>query len=196
MTKPATASEYSTMPVPTVVGGTLKLWTMPPMETGSDATLNDMIAWPSAIAIIGIHDSRTPAPVAAGALVVLIDCLLFRSSIREIVQASGLEASQSSGDARKESCESLSVGAIAGRMRRRMGVPSAKALARYGADSTGIDTNRSMPRRWDRNLATNCPLTLLPALSSGGANVPRPPLPGETVTIPPPIPLLPGSPIS
>src|SRR5512132_1508204 len=97
MTKPATASEYSTMPVPTVVGGTLKLWTMPPMETGSDATLNDMIAWPSTIAIIGIHDSRTPAPAAAGVIVVLIDCLLFRSSTREIVQASGPRANQSSG---------------------------------------------------------------------------------------------------
>ena len=44
MTKPATASEYRTMPVPTVVGGTLKLLTMPPIETGSAATLNDMIA--------------------------------------------------------------------------------------------------------------------------------------------------------
>ena len=31
--------------------------------------------------------------------------------------------------------------------------------------------------------------------SSGGANVPRPPLPGAAVTMPPPIPLLPGSPI-
>ena len=42
MTKPATASEYITMPVATVVGGTLKLSTMPPMATGSDATLNDI----------------------------------------------------------------------------------------------------------------------------------------------------------
>jgi uncharacterized repeat protein (TIGR03803 family) len=32
--------------------------------------------------------------------------------------------------------------------------------------------------------------------SSGGAKVPRPPFPGETVTIPPPIPLLPGRPTS
>ena len=63
------------MPVPTVVGGTLKLWTMPPIETGSAATLNDITAWPSAIAIIGIHDSRASAPVVAGAVVVLIDFL-------------------------------------------------------------------------------------------------------------------------
>jgi hypothetical protein len=76
ITKPATASEYSTIPVPTVVGGTLKLCTMPPIETGSAATLNDMIAWPSAIAIIGVHDSRSSAPAAAVA--VLIDCLPYR----------------------------------------------------------------------------------------------------------------------
>ena len=63
---------------PTVVGGTLKLWTMPPIETGSAATLNDMITWPSAIAIIGIHDSRSSAPAAAVA--VLIDCLPFVNS--------------------------------------------------------------------------------------------------------------------
>ncbi len=39
-----------------VVGGTLKLFTMPLSATGSEATLNDMIAWPSAIAIIGTHE--------------------------------------------------------------------------------------------------------------------------------------------
>src|SRR5919108_2259589 len=64
------------------------------------------------------------------------------------------------------------------------------------AHASGCETSRSRPSRCDRNLATNCPLTLLPALSSGGANVPSPPLPGDTVTIPPPMPLLPGSPMS
>ena len=44
ITKPATASEYSTMPVPTVVGGTLKLCTMPPIATGNAATLKDISA--------------------------------------------------------------------------------------------------------------------------------------------------------
>jgi hypothetical protein len=58
------------------------------------------------------------------------------------------------------------------------------------------DMNRSRPNCRDRNLATSCPFTLFPAPSSGGAKVPSPPLPGETVTIPPPMPLLPGSPIS
>ena len=56
MTKPATSIEYTTIPVATVVGGTPKLSTMPPSATGREATLKDMIAWPSAMAIIGTHD--------------------------------------------------------------------------------------------------------------------------------------------
>ncbi len=60
MTKPATASEYITIPVATVVGGTLKLFTMPLSATGSEATLKDMIDWPRAITIIGTQDSRCP----------------------------------------------------------------------------------------------------------------------------------------
>lgn len=51
------------MPVATVVGGTPKLSTMPLRATGSDATLNDMIAWPKAIAIMGTHDSRSSPEV-------------------------------------------------------------------------------------------------------------------------------------
>jgi hypothetical protein len=43
--------------------------------------------------------------------------------------------------------------------------------------TSGFETNRSSPSRCDRNLATSCPLTLLPDLSSSGENVPRPPLP-------------------
>ena len=59
MTRPATASEYITMPVATVVGGTLKLCTMPPIATGKEATLKDINAWPSAIATIGSQDSAS-----------------------------------------------------------------------------------------------------------------------------------------
>jgi len=44
MTKPATSIEYMTIPVATVVGGTLKLDTIPPSATGKDATLKDMMA--------------------------------------------------------------------------------------------------------------------------------------------------------
>ena len=45
------------MPVAMVVGGTPKLFTMPPIATGKEATLKDMIIWPSAMAIIGTHDA-------------------------------------------------------------------------------------------------------------------------------------------
>src|SRR4029453_16028544 len=47
-----------------------------------------------------------------------------------------------------------------------------------------------------RYLVTSWPRTLLPAASSGGEKVARPPLPGDTVTMPPLTPLLPGIPIS
>src|SRR5271169_1383409 len=52
------------MPVATVVGGTPKLFTMPLMATGKDATLKDMIIWPSAMAIIGTQDSCGTSAVA------------------------------------------------------------------------------------------------------------------------------------
>ena len=45
------------MPVAIVVGGTPKLFTIPAIATGKEATLNDMIIWPSAIAIIGTQDA-------------------------------------------------------------------------------------------------------------------------------------------
>ena len=64
MTKPATSMEYATMPVATVVGGTPKLFTMPLIATGKDATLKDMIIWPSAMAIIGTQDSCGTSAVA------------------------------------------------------------------------------------------------------------------------------------
>ncbi len=64
------------------------------------------------------------------------------------------------------------------------------------AHAYGLDAKRSSPSSRDRNLAASCPLTLFPASSSRGENVPRPPFPGETVTMPPPMPLLPGSPTS
>ena len=46
-----------TIPVATVVGGTLKLSTIPPMATGRDATLNDISTWPNAMATIGTQES-------------------------------------------------------------------------------------------------------------------------------------------
>ncbi len=72
MTKPATSMEYDTIPVATVVGGTPKLSTMPPSATGSEATLKDIIAWPSAIAIIGTQDCRASAcPIVCVAAVMI-----------------------------------------------------------------------------------------------------------------------------
>jgi hypothetical protein len=52
-----TNNEYITIAVPTVVGGVLKLSTIPPIEMGSEATLNDISAWPMAITTIGTHES-------------------------------------------------------------------------------------------------------------------------------------------
>jgi hypothetical protein len=42
MMKPEAKSAYITIAVPTVVGGVLKLSTIPPIETGMAATLKDM----------------------------------------------------------------------------------------------------------------------------------------------------------
>jgi hypothetical protein len=56
------------MPVATVVGGTPKLFTMPLNATGKDATLKDIIIWPSPMAIIGTQDSRDAAVTVALAL--------------------------------------------------------------------------------------------------------------------------------
>src|SRR5262249_46660857 len=67
---------------------------------------------------------------------------------------------------------------------------------RRASHASGTEANRSSPSCCERNRVANAPLTLLPASSSSGLNVPSPPLPGETVTTPPPIPLLPGRPTS
>src|SRR5262245_57256581 len=45
---------------------------MPPSATGSEATLNDIIAWPRAIAIIGTQDCRASALPTVPAAVVMI----------------------------------------------------------------------------------------------------------------------------
>jgi hypothetical protein len=77
MTSPATASEYITMPVATVVGGTLKLLTMPLSATGRDATLNDINAWPSAMATIGSQDSLVWFAIGFAAAVAMSEGSLF-----------------------------------------------------------------------------------------------------------------------
>jgi len=75
------------MPVAMVVGGTLKLATMPLSETGSEATLKDISTWPSAMQIIGTQDSRAASEgmaALAGAVVALME----RGSSRSAVAAS------------------------------------------------------------------------------------------------------------
>src|SRR5215813_15533419 len=68
MTKPDTPSEYITTAVPTVVGGVLKLLTMPLIETGRADTLKDISIWAIAMTIIGSHGacSSGSATEAAG----------------------------------------------------------------------------------------------------------------------------------
>src|SRR5262245_27840358 len=63
---PETPSPYSTTAVPTVVGGVLKLATIPPMETGMADTLNDISACPMAMTIIGSHEVRTSTSACVG----------------------------------------------------------------------------------------------------------------------------------
>src|SRR5262245_13447013 len=78
MTKPETPREYITTAVPTVVGGVLKLLTMPLIETGRADTLKDISIWAMAMTIIGSHDAWTSVSgavpgtdVASRALIVL-----------------------------------------------------------------------------------------------------------------------------
>src|SRR5215510_6802565 len=74
MTKADTPSEYMTTAVPTVVGGVLKLSTMPRMETGRADTLNDISIWPRAMTIIGTHESWGSGPGTAAFCALIARC--------------------------------------------------------------------------------------------------------------------------
>src|SRR5499426_1898479 len=67
ITNPETPREYITTAVPTVVGGVLKLFTMPLIETGRADTLKDISIWAIAMTIIGSHDSCTSGSLATDA---------------------------------------------------------------------------------------------------------------------------------
>src|SRR5262245_14932051 len=70
MTNPETPSEYITTAVPTVVGGVLKLLTIPLMDTGKADTLKDISICAIAMTIMGSHDACTSgSAVVAGATV-------------------------------------------------------------------------------------------------------------------------------
>src|ERR1700742_4075179 len=100
---------------------------MPPKATGRDATLNDMIAWPNAIAIMGTHDARSSICVGCDDTVADID---------RLPEEIAIDATQFG------------------------------QLVFY---PSGDEISRSSPIRCDKNCATSCPLTLLPASSNGGA---------------------------
>src|SRR5512146_3290633 len=59
---------------------------------------------------------------------------------------------------------------------------------------TARGEKRSIPSFSVMYAIASCALTLFPALSSGGANTAIAPLPGTTEIMPPPTPLLDGSP--
>ena len=142
---------------------------MPPIATGREATLNDMIAWPSAIAIIGTQDSRISAWALAGAAATAVMAFLSGSTVARALRFLIVRLCLG--------CPWSGQGS---------GPPSIRRFRDEQVQSQPLG----------QELGDELPLTLLPAASSGGANVPSPPLPGETVTMPPPIPLLPGSPMS
>src|SRR4029077_6530601 len=76
------------------------------------------------------------------------------------------------------------------------GHPPLRSLSFAGYQAIGAEANRLSPSASEMYLVMRCPRTLLPASSSGGENVPTPPLPGDTVTMPPATPPLPGRPTS
>ena len=81
------------------------------------------------------------------------------------------------GSARRASCpcrRAATPGGSDSRSRR----PSGTCGPPY-RPASGLETNRSRPSARDRKRAASWPRTLLPAASSGGANVPSPPLPGR-----------------
>src|SRR5437588_8770353 len=139
------------MPVATVVGGTAKLLTIPPSATGSEATLKDMIIWPSAIAIIGTHDARAcsrTAPMKTEC-VAMVSSRVARFRIdRAIGAIKPLVASASvfrlryeqihSQPLRQEFRRQLSLHAVTGRIERRRESAEA-AFARRNRDDAAAD---------------------------------------------------------
>jgi hypothetical protein len=71
ITNPDTPIEYITIAVPTVVGAVLKLFTMPLIETGMAATLNDINICPIAMTIIGNQGSCVSSPALCTVFVVI-----------------------------------------------------------------------------------------------------------------------------
>src|SRR5262245_26412206 len=129
MTKPDTPSEYITMAVPTVVGGVLKLLTMPPIETGSAATLKDISICPMAMTIIGSHDACTSVSALA------------TESATRVLTASRLRARGEQVHPellRQERGHELALNAVPGAIQRR-GEGAQSSLARRHGDDPAAD---------------------------------------------------------
>src|SRR5262245_33454004 len=68
-------------------------------------------------------------------------------------------------------------------------------LRHVSRDYRGFDAYGLPPSAFEMSVIARCARTLLPASSSGGETTAMPNLPGETAMIPPPTPLLAGSPV-
>src|SRR6516162_8385190 len=142
---------------------------------------------PVATVVGGTPKLCTIPDSATGKDATLKDMIICPSAIAII----GTQDSRVAGDALVITVDCVVIACLP----NRIVIGPSRRKRRLADQASGFETNRSMPSRCDRNLATSCPLMLFPARSRGGANVPSPPLLGDTVTIPPPIPLLPGRPM-
>src|SRR5262249_53982305 len=75
---PETPSEYKTIAVPTVVGGVLKLSTIPLIDTGMAEMAKESSAWPRAMVTIGAQEARASASALAGGLACIVLAILLR----------------------------------------------------------------------------------------------------------------------
>ena len=86
MINPETNNEYITIAVPIVVGGVLKLSTIPPIEIGRLDALKDSNAWPMAITTIGNHEACVSAP-ALGVETDFVAIIVDDTNYRPVVAA-------------------------------------------------------------------------------------------------------------
>ena len=134
--------------------------TIPPIATGREATLNDMIIWPSAMAIIGTQDSCASFAVHRCEIVLRCHGVLSRG----FSDAIGLRSR------RRRTLHGFSLRAA----RRRDPFPAA---------ATGT---------WRRVVPSRC----CRRRRAAARRCPARPCRARRSTMPPPIPLLPGSPMS
>src|SRR5262249_42084202 len=127
---------------PTVVGGVLKLLTIPLIETGRAATLKDISIWPMAMTIIGSHDACTSvsATDAWGRALIVV------SSFRPRARGAGRGCRASPLRPRDEQVHpellrqkgghQLAFDAVPGTVQRRGERPQSPLARRHGDDSS------------------------------------------------------------